>query len=413
MRDIAVFLAVVVGLVFTLKRPHMGVMLWSWLGYMNPHRLCYGFMFDAHVALVTAMATMGSLLMSDEKKNKLQWSPEATLLLIFTVWMFITTLFAEYPWVAWVKWDKVWKIQLFMLLTLMLINSKDRLNMLIWVIVLSLGFYGVKGGIFTIMTGGSHRVLGPMGSFIEFRGDIGTALNMTIPLMRYLQLQATNKMVRIGLTVAIILTCFAVIGTHSRGAFLGLAAVMLFLIMKSRRKVLLLFVLALTTYSVLSFMPAEWSERMHTIETYEEDGSAMGRIEAWIDTIEYANRHPIMGGGFERNPGGRAAHNIFIQVLGDHGYVGLVLFIGLGLMVWVSAGRIRKQVKNDPENKWMGDLMAMTQVCLVAYGSGGFFLSLAYFDLTYHLVTFVIICKCILLKTQQKNIETKNTTITI
>ena len=40
MRDIAVT-AVVFGLLpFILWRPHIGILVWTWLGLMNPHRLC-------------------------------------------------------------------------------------------------------------------------------------------------------------------------------------------------------------------------------------------------------------------------------------------------------------------------------------------------------------------------------------
>ncbi len=395
MRDLVVTLAIGAGLLLVLRQPYMGVMLWSWLGYMSPHRLTWGFAYNAPFAQIVALVTIFSMFMAKEIKKPL-WSAEATLLVFFLIWMFITTLFAEYQDLAWSKWDKVWKIQLFVLITLMLIDSKERLNMLVWVIVLSLGFYGVKGGIFTVTAGGGSIVLGPPGSFIATRGHVGTALNMTIPLMRYLQLQSSNKWVRMGLTVAMVLTCFAVIGTYSRGAFIGLVMVILFLIMKSRRKIVLTVLLAVTMYSVLSIMPGEWGMRMESVQDYQHDASAMGRIEAWKATIAFAGEHPIFGGGFDRNPGGRASHNIFIQVLGDHGYVGLIMFVLLGLMVWMSAGRIRKKVKRKPEMKWMGDLMAMVQVCLVGYGSGGFFISLAYFDLTYHLVAFVVICKVLL-----------------
>jgi hypothetical protein len=44
----------------------------------------------------------------------------------------------------------------------MLINSRERVHALIWVIALSLGFYGVKGGIFTIVHGGVYEVRGPL-----------------------------------------------------------------------------------------------------------------------------------------------------------------------------------------------------------------------------------------------------------
>jgi hypothetical protein len=47
---------------------------------------------------------------------------------------------AFYPDDAWEYWDKVWKIQLFVFLTAILINDRKKLDWLIWVMVLSLGF---------------------------------------------------------------------------------------------------------------------------------------------------------------------------------------------------------------------------------------------------------------------------------
>ena len=122
------------------------------------------------------------------------------------------------------------------------------------VIVLSIGYYGIKGGIFTIKTGGVHLVLGPDKSFISTRGEIATALNMTIPLMRYLQLTTRRMWIKHGLTVAMILSLVAIFGTHSRGGFLGLAAMALFLIMKTRKKILLLAVLIITYWPDLSMV---------------------------------------------------------------------------------------------------------------------------------------------------------------
>lgn len=71
-------------------------------------------------------------------------------------------------------------------------------------------------------------VLGPATTFIGVRGGIALALNMTIPLMRYLQLNTQRVWVRYGLTAAMVLTAFAIIGTQSRGGFIGAIVVGLF-----------------------------------------------------------------------------------------------------------------------------------------------------------------------------------------
>jgi len=43
MRDLFVT-AVIFGLLpFIFKRPWVGILVWAWLSYMNPHRLAWGF----------------------------------------------------------------------------------------------------------------------------------------------------------------------------------------------------------------------------------------------------------------------------------------------------------------------------------------------------------------------------------
>lgn len=59
--------------------------------------------------------------------------------------MFLTTVFAMYPWMAWPQWDKVWRIMLMTFVTMIVINERERVHWLVVVIALSLAFYGVKG----------------------------------------------------------------------------------------------------------------------------------------------------------------------------------------------------------------------------------------------------------------------------
>ena len=149
MRDIAVTLAVFGSLPFILKRPWIGILVWTWLGFMNPHRLAWGFRSTFPFAMIVALTTLVAMLISKEQK-KIPWTREIVLLVIFWAWMLITTLNAMYPSLAWEQLSKVSKIFLMILVATMLINTAYRLKALVWVIALSLGFYGVKGGIFTV-----------------------------------------------------------------------------------------------------------------------------------------------------------------------------------------------------------------------------------------------------------------------
>jgi O-antigen ligase len=91
------------------------------------------------------------------------------------------------------------------------------------------------------------------------------------------------------------------------------------------------------------------------------------------------------------------AHSIYFQMLGEHGFVGLALFLSLGVATWLAANRLARRAEQDEEYRtWMPLLMRMVQVSLIGYGVGGAFLSLAYLDIPYYIVSYVLICQSLM-----------------
>lgn len=401
MRDLFVAAIVFGSLPFILKRPFLGILMLAGLGYMNPHRLCYTFMFSMPVVQIVAIATLLGMLASKEVK-RMVWSREIVILVIYVAWMGLTTTQAFYFNLAIEQLEKVVKIQILTFMTLLMLTSRERVHLFIWVIVLSLGFYGVKGGIFTIVNGGVYRVQGPLGTFIGGNNEMALALVMTIPLMRYLHLQEQSKNIKLGLAIAMLLTVIAAVGSQSRGALVGLAVTGTIFWLKSRNKFTTGLFVAVAASVAFSIMPAEYFERMNTIKTYEQDASALGRINAWWTAWNVANDRPF-GGGFEMwhgavfqlyspDPGNvRDVHSIYFEVLGEHGWIGFILFMSLLGLTWLKCGTIIRVGKKQPENLWARDLGAMIQVSLVGYMSAGAFLGLAYFDFIYNLVAVVVV----------------------
>lgn len=401
MRDILVTAIIFGALPFVIKRPWIGILLWTWLAYMNPHRQTWGFAFSFPFSMVVGVVTIGAFLFSNTKKELL-WTRETITLLIFLLWMFITTFFAFYQQEAWLQWNKVWKIQLMIFVIAMIIQNRQQLHWMVWLIAVSLGYYGIKGGIFTIATGGSYQVWGPDGTFIGGNNEIALALVMVIPIIRYLHLQAERRWVRIGLAAAMILSGIAAIGSQSRGALLAMSAMGLFLWIKSRHKVVTGVYLGIAVIILALVMPQTWYDRMNTITEYQEDASALGRINAWHTAFNVAKSR-ITGGGFEMFDSRtfyqygpdpyrvHDAHSIYFEVMGEQGFIGFALFISLGLMTWIRAQQIIKRTRHHSEHKWAADLAAMTQVSLVGYATGGAFLGLAYFDLPYHLLIIIVL----------------------
>jgi len=405
MRDVLVLLIVFGSLPLTLARPYIGILVWSWLGYMNPHRLSYGFAHDFPFAFCVALATLAGLAISREPK-RIPVTPLTVTWLAFIAWMVFTTFRAMYPELAWAEADRVMKIQLMTFATVAVMVTRERLRMLVWVIVLSLGFYGTKGGIFTILTGGEHRVWGPPESFVEGNNEIALATLMLLPLMAYLRGTTKQAWVRGGLLIAMILCAFSVVGSQSRGAFVGGAAMTLFLWMKSRHKLWSGFALAVVIAGLLAFMPQQWYDRMHTIETYEQDQSAMQRLFSWRVAVRVAEDR-ITGGGFAmwteqtfenysadtKVP--HDAHSIYFKVLGEHGWVGLALFLAVGFLAWRSGSSTIRIAAQHPQLRELGSLARMTQVSLAAFAAGGAFLSLSYFDLFWHMIAILLLCRVV------------------
>jgi len=403
LRDI-VLTAFIFGILpLILYRPYLGILAWTWIGFMNPHRLTWSFAYEMPFAMIVALVTLMGLLMSREPK-KIPWTRETILLLIFVLWLLTTTINSMYPLLAWAKMNQFWKIILMVYVTMIMMQSKERINLLVWVIALSIGFYGVKGGIFTIVHGGVYHVRGPEGSFIGGDNEMGLALIMTIPLLRYLQLTATRLWMRTGLSAAMLLCAVATVGSQSRGALLGLVAMGTFLWLKSRNKFFTALLGGIAVALVLLVMPQQWYDRMSTIQDYENDESANGRINAWKMAFNMAKDRPL-GGGFDcfqsysfalyaPSPDDvHDSHSIYFEVLGDHGFIGLVIFLLLGLMTWGTASWVIARSHRDREKRWLADLCAMIQVSLVGYASAGAFLGLAYFDYYYTLIALVVLCK--------------------
>ena len=152
-------------------------------------------------------------------------------------WMLITTIFAVYPALAWPQLEKVAKILLMIFVTLMLMQSKERIDQLVWVIALSLGFYGVKGGIFTIANGGVFHVQ-RAGRELHRRGQRDGACAGHDDSAAALSAADHDEACGSAhwLIAAMVLSALAAVGSQSRGALLGIVAMGTFLWLKSRNK---------------------------------------------------------------------------------------------------------------------------------------------------------------------------------
>lgn len=401
MRDIVIVLLFSAGAVMALRQPYFGILLWAWIGIMNPHRLTWGFAYSLPFAAAAAGLTILAMTYGKPRPRFPAATP-SILLLLFIMWTGITTIFAIHVEPSAELFIKAFKTLLMTTLALTIIQERKHINGLIWVIVASLCYFGVKGGLFTIATGGSYRVWGPPDSLIFGNNELAIALIMTVPLLYYLSLQIDRIWIKRGFFLAMLLCAAAAIGSQSRGAFLASIAMVGALSWKSKHKLQIFIALIAVVPVFLAFMPDSWWARMDTIRTYNEDTSAMGRIVAWKTAWNIACDR-LTGAGFATStrfiydlysPDPSApvlvAHSIYFQVLGDHGFIGLFLYLLLWLSTYRLAGKLKKLTEGRDDLVWIRDLGRMIQVSLLGFFVGGAFLSLAYWDVPFYLMVIVV-----------------------
>lgn len=402
MRDIALVI-VFSGLLFMcFRRTYLAPLLWAWVSMMSPHRLTFGFAYSLPFGQIAAGMTFLGLLTS-KQRFRFPSSAPAVLLVAFFVWNCLTALFSfNSPEVVWAMWSKVAKIQILLFASLVLIGGKQQINLLVAVVTFSVAFYGAKGGLFTLMRGGGGTVWGPPGSFIEGNNELGVAFVMVIPLLYYLSGQVKSVWQRRGLLAAIFFTFVSTLGTHSRGALLAVITMAFFLGVKSKRTVATLVTLVVVLGGMAAFMPDNWTDRMSTISSHQ-DHSAQSRLYTWQMILNMAASNPIFGGGYNvtENPAtwhryavtewarAYSPHSVYFQALAEHGYVGLFLYLAIGILTWRLASRVAKAARDGPDADWVPPLMRMIQVSLMGFAVGGTFVNLVNYDLPYYLVAIV------------------------
>jgi putative inorganic carbon (HCO3(-)) transporter len=391
MRILAFYLFLLGAVPSIFIHPYIGVLLYSWISFMSPHRLVWGFPDAIPLALITAVMTVLSWLISKEPK-RLQFDATAWLIVAFMIFTSFTTLVALDPALSDPKWEEVIKELAFVLITLALTTNRIRFHALLWVMAVSIGYYGLKGGVFALLHGGDYRVFGPPATAIQDNNDLAAGLVVALPLMNYVRINSARKDVRIGWLVAMAFSFLSILSSYSRGAFLGLAAVSIFLWLKSRKKLISGVAIAMALILAIGFMPDKYYARIDSIVHYRQDPSAMGRIQIWGAALRIALARPLTGAGFTAtqsqatvtryDPGipARATHNVYIGVLADHGFIGLLIWLALPFVGWRNSRWLIRRARGRPEWGWAGDFARMMQVSLVGYFVVGSFGNYEYWD---------------------------------
>lgn len=413
MRDLAFALMVLAVLPLALVRPLNAYLMWGWTAMLAPTTYFYGFMVGARVNFLFAIITLVLLLLGRVQWRAYQGNPVSWLYVLFA---FHATLafwfgYAGNPYDA-QYYEFLVKGLLFAVVMPYFVRERVHFHAMFIVIALGLGIHGVLNGLKSIASAGGHLMEGPMGTMLDDRNHLSTALALVLPLLLYLHTYAANRVLRLGYLGAFCVIVLAILAGGSRGGFVAVSVVGVWLILTTRRKGLALVLVAAAVVGFWAFAPESIMERMSTIKEADDDNSFMGRVFAWRVSSAIALSNPVFGGGFHavqvqsiwdsfKESSGllgfldlpiptfraKAAHSIYFEVMGDLGFVGLGIFLCIVLRPFWSRRTIKRAVaKLGAPYQWAGDMADMLMLSVLAYLVGGATVSLGYYEVIYMIV---------------------------
>jgi len=402
-RDLIFTLMIAVLVPVSFRRPLIGLLTFSWLAYMRTQDLCWGFARYQRWSFLVAMVTFAGFFARPFEKL---WAPfwRCYAMIALAIWVALSVAVRELksfdavP--AIIEFAKVVYIALF---TTAVVLRKEHLRMVVWIIALSLGFYGVKVGLSGVLSGGSITVKQGPGGMLEDNNNFGLALVMALPFLIQITQAERNPVLKRGFAAIVPLTVVAVMATHSRGAFLSLAAAIGVLVWRSKNRFVGFALAGVLALSAFLLVPDSYKNRISTIQDYEQDGSAMGRLAAWQTAINMTKANPVFGVGFEnfqanywryasgaQSEGKRVAHNAYFQIMAECGLPAYGLYMFLIIATMLALWRVRKRAEELYAQSWIRDYAVMFEATMVAFIVGSTFLNRAQFDLFYHVVAIVI-----------------------
>jgi probable O-glycosylation ligase (exosortase A-associated) len=402
-RDLIVFGIVLAALPVAVFRPYFGLLTYSWLAYMRPQDMAWGMTRVMPLSQWVAIATLLGLVLAVTagRERILALKPQTLLLVLLCGWISLSTYKALVPQLASYTYGQYWKAILISVLTTGLVRDRRRFRIFLILMAFSIGFLGAKRGLVGLLQGGARYSDGP-GGFMSDNNSFALVLNMMLPLLVGIAVVEKEKVIKAVAWTMAGLCLLTILFTFSRGGLLTLCAIAPMILWRSRRRGLVAVVLALGILGFVAFssddLMRDYVERASTISEYEEDGSAQGRINAWVTSWRAFVDYPLYGVGpnnlvsvFHRyspeEDRFRVAHNAYLQILAECGLPALLLFLGaIGAAFW-GMRRLRRETDTP---LWAEVYARMLQISIVAYLIGSMFLNTAYSEPIYHLVALSV-----------------------
>lgn len=393
LRELALVTSIPVICLCGLFRARIAIYGYVWFALMQPDVLawCEG---KYPFSTILAMAVLLGSIPHFRYLPLLFKNWTTGLLLLLQIPIALSIVFCEGNFLAPDRYIEYSKTIIVLLMIPVVLRTEKELRTLLVVMAFSMGLFGARFGLFGLRTGGAlfNQVYGQQYD----NNTLGLALALVIPLCWFSRNFIESKWIRAALLATMAAATAAMIMTNSRGASLAAAAAILVMICRSKRRLGVLFAVALAIGPAIYVVKDQYFKRMSTLENYDEDASAEGRLTQWKVAFQMAHDYPILGVGFgSRNyivisarylnrANDIGAHNTYLQTMADCGIPALIIYTTLlfGTILWL--GRSAKKIRVIcPGSEFIPIAL---QGSLIAFAVGGTFGSFQRYDFSYILL---------------------------
>jgi probable O-glycosylation ligase (exosortase A-associated) len=375
-------------LAFVRRQPpsFLLVLVYLFFEYVRPQNIYSGLQGLPFAKTVIFLALIAFVL----ERRRVRLGVPEVLLGLFALIVLASSLGAFYPSMSYASFVDFYSWVVIYLLIANVVDTEDRFL----VFVLCFLLYSFKMSQFGTrswaMSGFAFREWGTTGApgFFQNSGEFGIQMCIFLPLIvAFIQALGENwpRWLRISAWIAAATAVTGIVGSSSRGAVVGAAAVALWIMMKSRRKLKSLLVTIVLAVVVYAIVPAEQKARF---EAMGQDATSVSRTTYWRHGLEMMRDYPILGIGYANWPeyhdivyGRRALpHNIFIQAGAELGISGLLAFIALLCSTFFVNHDTRRLARLRPDGGRFAFYMAHgLDGAMVGFVASGFFVTVLYY----------------------------------
>ena len=372
--------------------------------YVRPAEF-YPSPLTASLALVVGLATLAFFIPTQlSLDGTLTARPvEVNLVLLFCLTALLSIPLAINPPVAWQEFSGAFIRCVVMFIVIVnVVRTKARLKGLLFLALASSLWLSVEAineyrqGLMLVQ---GYRVSGRGSGIFGNTNDMALHVVTVFPIVIAVLFGSKGIARKLIYGACAALMLAAIVLSYSRGAFLSLIVVTVFVAMKMgpRHRLGIMMAALMLGGAALLLAPAQYGGRLLSIfdSSLDPGGSSDARRGELFRSIYIALRHPLLGIGMgnyqtEMSYRGLVTHNSYTQVAAEMGAAALVCYT---LFIVTPLRKLGQLTRETFQNRSSSDFYYLSvglQASLLSYMVASFFLSVAYVWYVYYLVGFAV-----------------------